>query len=112
MSGLAEGSSKLELSRLTSAGNVRGGGLWGSGERRDRDAETGGRLQFHALHPEDAATGLNNGPKRAGGAGNAQTLQHFLDLAGAGGVAEGDAVAGTPVAEGCCAGLLGRGGGR
>ena len=88
-------------------GSLAGGERrFGGGGVVDCNANSGGWLEFHAAHPHDgsssltgAAGQLQHRPERTAGAGNAQTLQHFLHFAGSAGVAQADAVAGLPTAQ-------------
>lgn len=56
-------------------------------------------LEFSSLHPEDLSLPLDDGPNGAFIAGDFDAVEDFFEFAGSAGVAEGDAVAGTPVSN-------------
>jgi len=55
--------------------------------------------QFHALHPDDLALPFDYGPFGARAAGYFEALENFFDFAWPAGIAEGNPIARTPVAD-------------
>ena len=66
--------------------------------RGDRDFGVG--CEVRAFHPDDLALPFDNRPLRPRDACDFQAFEDFLDLARTAGIAEGDAIAGTPIADG------------
>ena len=67
---------------------------------RGQDLDAGVGFELNALHPEDGSLPLENRPLRSLRAGDFEALEDFLHLFGAGGMAQGDSVAGFPGTEG------------
>ena len=57
-------------------------------------------LKLDALHPEDGSLPVEDRPEGALRAGDMEAFEDFLNFLWAGAVAQGDAVAGLPGAEG------------
>ncbi len=56
-------------------------------------------MKFGAFHPDDLPLPFDDGPFGSVCSADFEALQNFLDFPGSGRVAEGDSVAGAPVAD-------------